>query len=192
MVIDVNSGNIYDSTLEDIIAERQVLTNLVANPADKQDRRFIGTIFGYVIAGLTILFMTFAAFYFFAYDSPDLRSMALAVVIGLLYFIAIILGGVGWGKKSTSETYASYGLAGVATLLLIALASYNSTNLTSWLASPASPAGSTPPIPAAAGISVAPPQTMLDYLKQKIPVYGVIAALSCLGGFVIGMAFTNA
>jgi len=190
VVVDVSSGNLYDSTLEDILAERKVLKNLVApsNP----NSSFIGTIIGYILAFLTIIAMAVAAYIYFYVNLSDLWDMIIGFAICLTFFIATILGLVGYTQKNTKNSTIGGYIALVGLIELVLWAAYNSTAISTWLATPIHPISQGQAAAAtAAGIVLPPRPTYLTSILQKVPVYGVIAVLSCLGGFVIGMAFTK-
>jgi len=191
IVIDIAKGDIAKSTLNDIIAERDILKNMVAPKGENSAyKQMIGTILGYVVAIVSIILIMFATYYFLYIDYKDLNDTLIGVGIGVLFLVATILGLVGYKTGSAQYNIAIYALAGTGAGCLLMWASYNYNNITNWLS--ADPNAPTAAAAAAAGTSVAvspTTSTNLQAILAKIPVYGVIAVLSLLGGFVIGSVY---
>jgi len=189
MSIDMNTGDVSSSTLTDIANERKILKEMVApTAADSATKRMVGTIFEYVIAFIVILCII-AGVYVSFYTKGDWKNFGMGIGMCLLFIIATSLGLAGYKTNNTSLYTISYifvGLGFAALLIWFPI----------WYNTPAVVAA-TPLTAAAAGAgatSVAAPTTPaagfdMAALIQKIPVYGVIACISLLGGFVIGSLY---
>jgi len=189
IVIDVAKGGV---AMSDIIAERDILKNMVAPTSGNSPyKQMVGTIIGYVMAMLTIVFIIIATYYFFYVDRKDWANTLISVVIAILFLVATILGLVGYKANSTQYNIAIYSLLGVGAGFLLLWAAYNNASITTWLyadpnAAVAATAAATGVSP---GVDTTPATTNLENILSKIPVYAVIAALSLLSGFVIGSVY---
>jgi hypothetical protein len=182
MIIDVNKGEVTNQNLKDILAEREVLKNMVI-PTDSETKRMVGTMIEYVFAMVVILVIA-AVVYVTIYSKGQLYYALGAFFICFCLFLATILGLVGYKTKADNLYTGSYVLLGLgAVVFIIWLPMWWNASQAAATAPAAATTGATAVAGAGAGAQPAPDFT--SYIA-KIPVYGVVAAVSLLGGFVIG------
>jgi hypothetical protein len=192
MIIDVNKGEITNQNLQNILDERKVLKELVV-PTDSETKRAVGKIVEYVCAMLLIILVA-AVIWATIFMKGDTYYALSAFFICFCFFLATVLGLVGYKTGDDKMYIGTYVLLGIGVLgFIIWLPMW-------WFATQAAGATATAGATAAAtatgatavagaGAGAEPAVTNSEWVASvitKIPVYGVIAVVSLLGGFVIG------
>lgn len=185
MIIDVNKGDVTNLKLNDILAERKILKDMVV-PTDSEAKRMVGTIIEYVFAMVVILVVA-AVVYVTIYSKGQLYYALAAFFICFCLFLATVLGLVGYKTKADNLYIGSYVLLGLGALTFIIWLPmwWNASQAAPAVTAAAGAAGAGATAVAGAGAGAQPAPDFTSYIA-KIPVYGVVAAVSLLGGFVIG------
>jgi hypothetical protein len=200
MIIDVNKGEVMDRTLQDVLEERKVLLQMVV-PTDSETKRAIGTIVEYVSAMLLIILVA-AVIWATMYMKGDMYYALGGFFICFCFFLATILGLVGYKTNASNLYIGSYVLIGLGTLTFIiwgpmwwfasqagAGAGATAAAAAGAGATAVAGAGAGATAVAGAGAGAEPALTNSQWVASgitKIPVYGVVAVVSLLAGFVIG------
>jgi NADH:ubiquinone oxidoreductase subunit 6 (subunit J) len=186
IIIDINKGEIKNNTLKDIMAERAILKQMVApGTTDAVTRKMIGTITGYVVAFALVLLFGAGILFFIDTSLGNVSKITAGIgaVIFIIFICATSVGLAGYKMENPEFTRISYYLAATGAALFVLWVPWwwQTTKDAATKAAAASTGG--------VAASTAPAGFDLTTLIPKIPVYGVVAVVSLLGGFIIGSFF---